>query len=424
MAPIRTLGRALHAPPDPLEVRFIPAEFGRDEGTRALAHEHCIAPRFADTAEVALRLQPDEPVFCFSAAVLEAQLARFCDGFPGEISYAVKANAGDHVVATLGRGGLRLFDIASPDEIEDVRELVPDSRFNYHNPVKSRSEIAYAWRRGVRRFAADDLQEIEKILGVIAPGRGIEIAVRFRLDGMRAALHDFTTKFGAPTAQAAQLLRRTAALGFAPVLTFHPGSQCLDPDAYAEHIRAAAAIAESAGVRLAVLNVGGGFPAEYPNRPVPPLERFFAAIRNAAEAAFSGEPPRLECEPGRALVASAVSLITRVKLVKPASREVYLNDGIYGALMEPYQMPEIVPPHRVLRQGQVLAGDMMPCTIYGPTCDPLDRLPQSYDLPADLAEGDFVEFALAGAYGAATSTRFNGYGEIMTVPVRAVWQGQ
>jgi ornithine decarboxylase len=168
------------------------------------------------------------------------------------------------------------------------------------------------------------------------------------------------------------------------------------------------------------LNVGGGFPARYRDADVLPLAIFFAAIADTARKEFSPEIPRLECEPGRGLVATSTSLLTRIKLLKHNRNEVFINDGIYGALMEIYQVSDIVPPARAIHDGAQLQGPTRLWTVYGPTCDPLDRLPVKFELPLDLREGDFIEFGSIGAYGAATSTRFNGYGAAETHFVREV----
>jgi len=377
---------------------------------------------FADAAELAKELDPEEPVFCFSAEALHRRVAEFLTAFPGEVSYAVKANPGQHIILAASGYGLTAFDVASVHEMRSVRSVAPRAQFHYHNPVKSRREIDEAYHSfGCRRFAADDLQEIYKIADTIGRSSGIEIAVRFRLPRLGgSSAHDFSSKFGATRPEAVELLKSVAALGFGPVLTFHPGSQCIDPMAYVRHITAAAKIGRRAGVRLTALNVGGGFPARYRDADVPPLAIFFTAIADTARREFSPEIPRLECEPGRGLVAASTCLLTRIKLVKHNRDEVFINDGIYGALMEIYQVSDIVPPARAVRSGAQLQGPTRLWTIYGPTCDPLDRLPVKFELPVDLREGDFIEFGSIGAYGAATSTRFNGYGAADTQFVREV----
>ncbi len=377
---------------------------------------------FDDAAELSRQLDPTEPVFCFSAEALRRCVREFLDGFPGEVSYAVKANPGEHVLLGASACGLSLFDAASVHEMKHVRSVAPRARFHYHNPIKSREEIDEAYRAyGCTRYAADDLQEIYKILHTIGHSSGIEIAIRFRLPRLGgSSAHDFSSKFGATRPEAVELLKSVAALGLSPVLTFHPGSQCTDPLAYVRHIAASAKLARRAGVRLSALNVGGGFPARYRDELVPPLQVFFDAIQQTATKEFGGEALQLECEPGRGIVAPSTSLLTRIKLVKHNRNEVFINDGIYGALMEVYQVPDIVPPARAIRDGRQLEGPARPWTIYGPTCDPLDKLPVKFELPIDIREGDFIEFGSIGAYGAATSTRFNGYGGARTYFVRQV----
>lgn len=376
------------------------------------------SPHFLNAADVARRLAPDMPVFCYSAAALRTRAKLFIENFPGDVSYAVKANPSSHVLATLAEAGIAIWDVASIEEMRAVRSATPGARFHYHNPVKSRSEIREAYARfGCRRFAVDCQEELDKISEVGGPSRDIEIAVRFVLTGEASnSAHDFSSKFGADEKEAARLLREAAARGYRVVLTFHPGSQCRSPAAYDCHIAAAHRISSSAGVRLSALNVGGGFPANYPNSPAPPLEAFFHAIRTTTEKLFGIAGVKLECEPGRSIVADSHSLLAQVKLVRNES-EIFLSDGIYGALLECAQVPELMPRVRVIRFDKAVPCPDREYTVYGPTCDPLDVLPGRVKLPASLTEGDYLEFQSLGAYGAATATRFNGYGTRDVVPV-------
>jgi ornithine decarboxylase len=392
-------------------------------------HARALADRapaiHVDGIAVARELRPRVPVFCFSPPVLAATVASFRTGFPGEVSYAVKANGGRIITAAVAEAGIAVFDVASVDEMEIVATTAPGARLHYHNPVKSRAEISEAYAvHGCRRFALDDVGELAKVLEVVKETPPLELAVRFRLPPHGAATHDFSTKFGADPQGAADLLRLVARSGHRPVLTFHPGSQCVRPEAYGRYIKVAGEIAGAAGVRLSALNVGGGFPARYRDSIVPPLDDFFAEIAGSVAAAFPGDSrPALECEPGRGLVASSMSLLTQVKLVKPSRRELFLNDGIYGGLLEMSQAPALAPHYRVIRDGVVHGGPRQRFIAYGPTCDPLDRIPGELELPADITEDDFIEFSTVGAYCAATATRFNGYGSSATAIVENVFNG-
>lgn len=383
--------------------------------------------QMADAPMVSQAIRPEEAVFCFSAANLKQRLAQFTGGFPGTVSFAVKSNPSREVIAALAEAGLEHWDVASVHEMALVGGLAPDARFHYHNPVKSRREIADAYRRfGCRRFAVDAREEVAKIAEIAGSDRDIEVAVRFVLPRDRGtSAHDFSTKFGAPEHIAIELLEDISRRGFVPVMTFHPGSQSRNPAVYARHIEAAARMSRAAGVRLAALNVGGGFPASYPlSKPAAPLETFFATIAEAAQRSFGADLlPRLECEPGRALVANSMSLLTRIKLVCSDGDDIFLNDGVYGGLMEFMQVPELQPPFRVIRDGKVLSGVAKPWKVFGPTCDPLDVLPAKLDLPAEIRDEDYIEFGTLGAYGIATATRFNGYGGHAVLAVNEVFNG-
>ncbi len=310
-------------------------------------------------------------------------------------------------------------------EIELVHSIQRKGHIHYHNPVKSLREITRAYKEfGVRRFVVDAREELAKVASVVGDDRNIEIAVRFVLPRDRgASAHDFSTKFGAPDHIAIELLKKVKAHGFIPMLTFHPGSQAKDPQTYARHIEAAARIAKQASVEIHRLNVGGGFPADYEFSKAPEPEVYFRVIEIARDQHFAGLPlPELECEPGRGLVATCMSLLTCIKLVCSDGDDIFINDGVYGGLMEYWQVPELKPPVRVIRNGQFLSGPVKSWKVFGPTCDPMDVLPHRLDLPADIRDGDFIEFGVAGAYGLSTITHFNGYGQNQIIPVGAVLQ--
>jgi ornithine decarboxylase len=220
-----------------------------------------------------------------------------------------------------------------------------------------------------------------------------------------AALYDLSEKFGAPEERAADLLQAVARSGAQPALAFNVGSLVRQPDAYANAIERAAAVLKRSGVEIAWLDVGGGFPRRYPEPVAEPLPRFFAAIA-AAKSALPGTVELL-AEPGRALVADGVSLVTRV-LHRDEDR-LYLNDGVWGSLIEPWvSRGQFRFPTRVLRRGEILEDARADFTVFGPTCDSLDRMPRPLPLPRSIATGDWVEFGLIGAYSLSNRTAFNG----------------
>jgi ornithine decarboxylase len=362
--------------------------------------------------------RPDAPVLFFAPAELTASAKRFLDGFPGLVTYAVKANSEPAVVMGLISAGVRAWDVASPSEIDLLRRLSPDAALHYHNPAKSRGEIAFALANGVRVFSADSFVELDKIAEV-ATEQGValdtlEASVRFKLP-VAGAAYNFGSKFGATPEKAAELLRRAADLGMVTSLTFHPGTQCETAEAWVSYIRRAGDIVRDAGVRLHRLNVGGGFPGALYGESFD-LQAIFDAIGAARDAAFGKDGPTLVCEPGRGMVAGCMALAARVKLVREDGA-VFLNDGIYGGLDE---FPVLGRTHsfRVLdSEGVERAGQTRPAVLFGPTCDSMDRLPGEAAVPACIAEDDFILFDAMGAYGSVTATQFNGYGGLRSVIV-------
>jgi ornithine decarboxylase len=368
---------------------------------------------WANPAEYLQKTEAEAPVLFFAPAALQAMARRFVAGFPGLVTYAVKANPDEEVILNLAAAGIRGFDVASPEEIAMVRRLVPDAALHYNNPVRSRREIAQAVALDVCSYSVDSASELAKLAEALPAGR--EISVRFKLP-VAGASYDFGAKFGTTPEQASELLAQVAALGHVPSLTFHPGTQCTDPRAWVAYVHAAAGIARAAGLRIARLNVGGGFPSHRRGADAPALEAIFDAIGQATADAFGAEAPALVCEPGRGLVADAFTLATQVKAVRD-NGAVFLNDGIYGALAEApivglTDRIEVRSPDGRARRGGVRLRD-----VFGPTCDSVDRLPGSVALPGDIAEGDHVLFHGMGAYSTVTNTRFNGFGGLMLANV-------
>lgn len=362
---------------------------------------------YADTQALIAAEAPDYPSFIFSERELRKCAETFKSGFDGLVTYAVKANPEEHVVAILADAGLTAFDVASPAEMELVHRLAPQATLHYNNPVKSRREIIAAQDTyGVRSYAIDNLAELEQLADIVKPSRDVEITIRFKAGKARKA-YDFGTKFGISENGAIELAKVADQLGYTVSLCFHVGSQCEESYAYERHIMAAGRIAKKSGISIARLNVGGGFPAAYPSSGAPPLDRYFEAIERALKKTFGGSRPEMIIEPGRAMVTPSTSLLLRVKHVR-GGRNVYVNDGAYGALMEIKFMP-IVPAVRVWRGDEILKDKARSCTLFGPTCDSYDMLDQPFDLPQSIQEDDYIEMSQMGAYTQASTTAFNGF---------------
>ena len=365
---------------------------------------------YASPSQHLLSQAPDHPVLYFAPSVLQAKAKRFLTGFPGLVTYAVKANDAEEVLENLMAAGVEAFDVASPFEMARVKKLMPSAVLHYNNPVRSEAEVATAIAHGVQSYSVDSMGELAKLVRCGVP-LSAEVSVRLRLP-VKGAAYDFGAKFGADPEHAVTLLRAVSAAGFVPSMTFHPGTQCADPAAWGAYIDTCAAVARDAGVALVRLNVGGGY-AAHRTGLAPDLEAIFAAIELATTRAFGDAKPALVCEPGRAMVAESFSLATRVKAIRD-DNAVFLNDGIYGGLAE---LPILGNTDRIEPVSLNGKRDAAPIEhiVFGPTCDSLDRLPGTVALAGDLAEGDWLIWHGLGAYSTATVTRFNGYGAIEVV---------
>lgn len=360
------------------------------------------------------KCQPELPVSFFNPAALTGTAKMFQGGFPGLVTYAVKANPARHVLKCLAAAGIDAFDVASPAEIDLVRSIAPNATLHYHNPIRSIQEIKHAVAEGVTSFSVDRPAELEKLLQYIP--KVCEISVRLKLD-LEGAAYDFGTKFGADPDMCATLLRRVWASGHRTSMTFHPGTQCNNPDAWTAYISACSKIAERAGCTLYRMNVGGGFPS-HRTKEQPRLQAFFEAIQKAVLQSFPTAAPELVCEPGRAMVADSHSLAVCVKAL--SENTIFLNDGVYGGLTEFRDIGHI-ERYKVISQSEWKSGK--PCrkyTVFGPTCDSIDQLPAPLSLPKTIAEGDYILFENMGAYTQSIATPFNGYGTAMTVTITKV----
>jgi ornithine decarboxylase len=362
---------------------------------------------------VVVRRRPAEPLLCLRPAAIAGAARRFLGAFPGEVLYAVKCNPEPSVLHAVWEGGVRHFDCASLPEIALVRRELPAAQPHFMHPVKGRGAIRAAFaEHGVHDFAFDSGDELAKILQETVPlglvGAPPVLGLFVRLAVAQAGAYALSGKFGVTVAEAAALLRAARPHAARLGISFHVGSQCLAPVAYVRALALAAEAAAAAGVAVDIVDVGGGFPVSYPGTVPPPLGRYAAAIGDAALRLF-GKGVRLWAEPGRALVAGGGSVVVQVALRRGDA--LYVNDGIYGNLSDAGRPGFRFPARRIGANGGAgdTAGELREFALYGPTCDSADHMKGPFPLPADIAEGDWIELGQLGAYGGCLKTRFNGF---------------
>jgi ornithine decarboxylase len=375
--------------------------------------------RYATARDAANELRPDQPVYCFRPAVLRADALAFKNAFPGRTAYAVKTNGEPMVLKTLAAAGIDWFDVASPAECAAVRAVAPDAGLLYTHPVKAQSDIRAALVEfRIRTLVVDHEDEIAKILRIV---RGLdldpeEITLLVRLAARGHAAYELSKKFGAGPAHAVELVERIGNIGFRVGLCFHVGSQVEDTDTYERALASAAWVRARAGIPISVLDVGGGFPADYGADPrnkqasSPDTGSLIAEVAEEARAWGFGDVP-LIAEPGRVIVARCFSLIVRVLLKK--GRRIYINDGIWASLSDSWT-GKITLPARLLadsarRRRWGNPTKIVPFRVCGATCDSVDILSRPFYLPETVDTGDWIEIGHIGAYSMALRTRFNGF---------------
>lgn len=392
-----------------------------------LRHRSAVSPLRRRVAEFPLRLptvdaviaaeRPEEPMHCLRPATVAATVGSFVAAFPGDVLYAVKCNPDPAMLRAVAAGGVTHFDCASIPELRLVRQMFPDAALHFMHPVKSRGAIREAWGQlGVRDFVLDSAEELAKLRAEIVatgvPGRP-GLIVRLALPKGDARL-DLSGKFGAEPALAVELLRAARPWAARLGVSFHVGSQCLDPLAWRDALALAGEVIRAAGVAIDIVDIGGGFPVAYPDQEPPPLGAFLAEIEEGFERL--GLPDaRLWAEPGRALVAGGASVVVQVQHRRGDA--LYVNDGVYGSLADAGTLGFRYPVRLIRPDGEAASEAVQDFSFFGPTCDSADVMRGPFVLPADVQEGDWIEIGQLGAYGACLRTAFNGFDRARIVEV-------
>ncbi|KAI0119288.1 pyridoxal-dependent decarboxylase [Daldinia grandis] len=337
--------------------------------------------------------------------------------------YAVKCNPDPKVIqllAGLGTG----FDCASKSEIEQVLNMgVDPARIIYAQPCKTNSYVRYVANRGVKQMTFDNADELRKIAKLFPDA---ELFLRILTDDS-SSLCRLSLKFGASLDSTDELLALAKELGLNVVgVSFHVGSGASDPLAFLKAVQDADTVFKQAyahGFDLQTLDVGGGFSGDT-------FEDMAHVLRDALDEYF---PPHVNiiAEPGRYYVSSAFTIacniIARRTIDNPVTGQTsfmaYINDGLYGnfsSIMFDHQHPVA----KVLRSGNqtyynTALADNLPegdsvgieYSIWGPTCDGIDRITQSIRFPHELNVGDWLYFEDMGAYTKCSATKFNGFSD-------------
>lgn len=361
--------------------------------------------KFADTQET--------PFLVVDTTTFRRQLDHLVECFPtAKIFYAVKANPAPELLTILRDKGCS-FDVASRYELDKVLALgVPGDRISYGNTIKKAKDIRYFYEKGVRMFATDAEQDL-RIISKAAPGA--KVFVRILTEGAQTADWPLSRKFGCQVDMALDLCILARDLGLDPYgISFHVGSQQRDIGAWDSAIAKVRFIFERLetedGINLRMINLGGGFPANYVSR-ANDLQTYADEINRYLVEDFGDAIPEIILEPGRSLAANAGVLVSEVVLISRKSRTglnrwIYTDIGKFGGLIETLD-ESIKYPIYVEKKGE-----LEEAVIAGPTCDSADILYENYKygLPLNMAIGDRMYWMSTGAYTTTYSAiEFNGF---------------
>ena len=364
--------------------------------------------KFKSVEDLINQLKPEKPVYCIRKHSVTNASKFFQKNFPGEVLYAVKTNPHPIIIKALIDSGIKQFDVASIEEIEQIRKFTTTAKCSFMHTVKSPESIKKAYfEYGIKTFSLDTKEELIKIIKNTNNAKDLELFVRVAVSNEHAEI-DLSKKFGASNSEALGLLRLIKQYSNKIGLGFHVGSQCMHPISYSKGIEEIGNIMKKTKIIPNYINIGGGFPTIYPDLIPQSLNQYFKEIKKSLENLKIKKMPKIICEPGRTLVAESGSTIVRVNLRK--KQKLYINDGTYGTLFDA-GTPNIVFPAKMIKEtsNKIISKKLTAFDFFGPTCDSMDYMKGPFLLPNNIKENDYIELGQLGAYGLTFRTKFNGF---------------
>ena len=362
--------------------------------------------KFKSVNELVNTLKPDHPVYCMRPEEIKKSVNFFKKNFPGKILYAVKTNPHEKVLKQIITNGINDFDVASLNEIKLIKKINSKVNLHFMHTVKSKESIKSAYcDYDVKSFSLDNKDELRKILEATNQAKDLKLFVRIAISNEHAEI-DLSRKFGAHPSEALGLIRLCKEHSKKLGISFHVGSQCMHKVSYSKGIQEVENIIKKTKIIPDIINIGGGFPAIYPDLRPEPLNNYMKEIKKGLKNLKLNKLPDVMCEPGRAIVAESGSTIVKVILRK--KQNLYINDGTYGSLFDA-GVPNFVFPSKMITHGRIQSKKLTSYSFFGPTCDSLDYMKGPFLLPNNIKEGDYIELGQLGAYGLTFRTNFNGF---------------
>lgn len=353
------------------------------------------------------------PCYIYSQAALIQQWQAFAQGIQGtshQLCYAVKANSNLAILQSLARLDAG-FDIVSGGELERVLAAGGNpQKIIFSGVGKQYTEIVRALEVGIACFnveSAAELTYLNDIAGTLK--KRAAIALRVNPD-VAAGGHAYITtggkenKFGIAFEEVLSLYQLAKTLPQIQIrgMAYHIGSQLLELEPFLNALDRILSLLDeltSAGISIEYLDVGGGLGVRYANEMPPSPSTYMAAIL----AKLKLRNIKLIFEPGRAIVANAGILLTRVMYLKHTRAKNFaivdaaMNDLLRPALYHAWQ--NIIPVEQRTDMAKAIYD------VVGPVCETGDFLGKERELA--IAAGDLLAIQSAGAYGFVMSSNYN-----------------
>jgi ornithine decarboxylase len=353
------------------------------------------------------------PIFVIDHEKIRQNYREFKEHLPGvQAYYAVKANPNPEIIKTLYDMGAS-FDVASMPEFMLVHENIKDlpdkerqdfiwDKIIYANTIKP-VETLEALDKYKPLVTYDNSEELKKIKKH-APQAGLVLRIRVPNTG---SMVELSSKFGALPGEAVDLVEEAFNMDLVVEgISFHVGSQCTNFNNYIQALQLSSNIIKEVlsrlNKKLIILDIGGGFPVKYDEK-VKAFKLLAKKLNTEIPRLFPADMHILS-EPGRFMVADACTVVAKVvgKAVRDEKPCYYINDGVYhtfsGQIFDHCNYPV-----RAFKEGEKRIS-----AVFGPTCDALDTITLSAELP-ELEIHDLVYAENIGAYSHASSTFFNGF---------------
>ena len=357
------------------------------------------------------------PFYCYSTATLSRHFRLFQDALAGMdhlVCFAIKSLSNQAILRTLGDLGAGMDVVSGGECRRALAAGIPGARIVFSGVGKTREEMAFALRNGIRQFNVESAEEL-RVLSDVATSLGAVAPITLRVNpDVDAKTHEKIAtgrkedKFGVPISRAREIYAQAAALPGINVVgvDVHIGSQLTDLapfEAAFTKIADLTRVLRADGHTIRRLDLGGGLGIPYTrSNETPPLPLEYGAMIQRVLGDLDVE---IEIEPGRLIAGNAGILVASVIYLKEGEgRDFLILDGAMNDLIRPamygayHDIVPVVEPVAAVAQS--------PVDIVGPVCESGDTFAKGRDMPP-LAPGDLVAFRSAGAYGAVMASEYN-----------------